>query len=190
MTRTALITGRRPESDARRRSGSRAAVSRRCRTGSVMSTSHFSMALRSDLHGTGVRVAVVEPGRTTTEIVTETDCLQMKADDIAEAMFAIRVRLRTTLTNVSDVPGNGVQIVLTHTFDREEGTGKPVCVAEAVVRSHEPAAPEDRSPGAAGSARWPTRHLPSSAITGSITAVEAQAACVPLGAVNAPFLIS
>jgi hypothetical protein len=130
MTRTALITGRRPESDARRRSGSRAAVSRRCRTGSVMST-----------------------------------CW-------------------------STTPGDGVQIVLTHTFDREEGTGKPVCVAEAVVRSHEPAAPEDRSPGAAGSARWPTCHLPSSAITGSITAVEAQAACVPLGAVNAPFLIS
>ena len=38
---------------------------------------------------TGVRVAVVEPGRTTTEIVTETDYLQMKAEDIAEAMFAI-----------------------------------------------------------------------------------------------------
>ena len=45
-----------------------------------------------------------------------------------------RVRLRTTLTDVSDVPGDGVQMVLTHTFDREEGTGKPVCVAEAVVR--------------------------------------------------------
>jgi serine 3-dehydrogenase (NADP+) len=47
------------------------------------------MALRSDLHGTGVRVTVVEPGRTTTEIVAETDYLQMKADDIAEAIFAI-----------------------------------------------------------------------------------------------------
>jgi serine 3-dehydrogenase (NADP+) len=57
--------------------------------GSKAFLSHFSMALRSDLHGTGVRVAVVEPGRTTTEIVTETDYLQMKADDIAEAMFAI-----------------------------------------------------------------------------------------------------
>ena len=51
--------------------------------------SHFSMALRSDLHGTGVRVTVVEPGRTTTEIVAETDYVQMKADDIAEAIFAI-----------------------------------------------------------------------------------------------------
>ena len=47
------------------------------------------MALRSDLHGAGVRVTVVEPGRTTTEIVAETDYLQMKAEDIAEAMFAI-----------------------------------------------------------------------------------------------------
>jgi acyl dehydratase len=45
-----------------------------------------------------------------------------------------RIRLRTTLTDVSDVPGNGVQIILTHTFDREQGTGKPVCVAETVVR--------------------------------------------------------
>jgi serine 3-dehydrogenase len=47
------------------------------------------MALRSDLHGTGVRVTVVEPGRTATEIVAETDYLHMKAEDIAEAMFAI-----------------------------------------------------------------------------------------------------
>ena len=57
--------------------------------GSKAFLSHFSMALRSDLHGTGVRVTVVEPGRTTTEIVAETDYLQMTADDIAGAMFAI-----------------------------------------------------------------------------------------------------
>jgi serine 3-dehydrogenase (NADP+) len=57
--------------------------------GSKAFLSHFSMALRSDLHGTGVRVTVVEPGRTATEIVAETDYLQMKAEDIAEAMFAI-----------------------------------------------------------------------------------------------------
>jgi serine 3-dehydrogenase (NADP+) len=57
--------------------------------GSKAFLSHFSMALRSDLHGTGVRVTVVEPGRTTTDIVAETDYRQMKADDIAEAMFAI-----------------------------------------------------------------------------------------------------
>jgi serine 3-dehydrogenase len=57
--------------------------------GSKAFLSHFSMALRSDLHGTGVRVTVVEPGRTTTEIVAETDYLQLTADDVAAAMFAI-----------------------------------------------------------------------------------------------------
>jgi len=57
--------------------------------GSKAFLAHFSMALRSDLHGTGVRVTVVEPGRTTTEIVAETDYLQLKADVIAEAIFAI-----------------------------------------------------------------------------------------------------
>jgi serine 3-dehydrogenase (NADP+) len=57
--------------------------------GSKAFLSHFSMGLRSDLHGTGVRVTAVEPGRTTTEIVAETDYLQMAADDVAEAMFAI-----------------------------------------------------------------------------------------------------
>jgi serine 3-dehydrogenase (NADP+) len=57
--------------------------------GSKAFLSHFSMGLRSDLHGTGVRVTAVEPGRTTTEIVAETDYLQMAADDVAEAIFAI-----------------------------------------------------------------------------------------------------
>ncbi len=57
--------------------------------GSKAFVSHFSMALRSDLHGTGVRVTVVEPGRTTTEIVAETDCLQLTAADVAAAIFAI-----------------------------------------------------------------------------------------------------
>jgi serine 3-dehydrogenase len=57
--------------------------------GSKAFLSHFSMGLRSDLHGTGVRVTAVEPGRTTTEIVAEADYLQMAADDVAAAMFAI-----------------------------------------------------------------------------------------------------
>jgi serine 3-dehydrogenase (NADP+) len=57
--------------------------------GSKAFLSHFSLGLRSDLHGTGVRVTVVEPGRTTTEIVAETDYPQMKAEDIADAMFTI-----------------------------------------------------------------------------------------------------
>jgi acyl dehydratase len=45
-----------------------------------------------------------------------------------------RVRLRTTLSDVSDVPRSGLQVVLLHPFEREEGAAKPVCVAEAVVR--------------------------------------------------------
>jgi acyl dehydratase len=45
-----------------------------------------------------------------------------------------RVRLRTTLSDVSDVPRDGLQVVLSHTFECEEGAAKPVCVAEAVVR--------------------------------------------------------
>ena len=45
-----------------------------------------------------------------------------------------RIRLRTTLSDVSDVARDGLQVVLSHTFEREHGTGKPVCVAETVVR--------------------------------------------------------
>jgi acyl dehydratase len=45
-----------------------------------------------------------------------------------------RIRLRTTLADVSDVARDGLQAVLSHTFEREDGTAKPVCVAEAVVR--------------------------------------------------------
>ena len=45
-----------------------------------------------------------------------------------------RVRLRTTLSEVSDVSRDGLQAVLSHTFEREAGSGKPVCAAEAVVR--------------------------------------------------------
>jgi acyl dehydratase len=45
-----------------------------------------------------------------------------------------RVRLRTVLSDVSDVPRDGLQVVLSQTFEREEGAVKPVCVAEAVVR--------------------------------------------------------
>jgi serine 3-dehydrogenase len=57
--------------------------------GSKAFISHFSMALRSDLHGTGVRVTVVEPGRTTTEIVQASDYVQLAAEDVAEAMYTV-----------------------------------------------------------------------------------------------------
>jgi acyl dehydratase len=43
-----------------------------------------------------------------------------------------RVRVRAQLTGVEDVDG-GVQVTLTHTFEREGGE-KPVCVAEALGR--------------------------------------------------------
>ena len=40
-----------------------------------------------------------------------------------------RIRLRTTLSDISDVARDGLQIVLSYTFEREDSTGKPVCVA-------------------------------------------------------------
>jgi acyl dehydratase len=43
-----------------------------------------------------------------------------------------RVRMRATLASAEDVPG-GVQIAIVQTFERE-GTEKPVCVAEQLVR--------------------------------------------------------
>jgi acyl dehydratase len=43
-----------------------------------------------------------------------------------------KVRMRATLSEVTDIPG-GVQIVVTQTFEREGGD-KPVCVAESVSR--------------------------------------------------------
>jgi acyl dehydratase len=43
-----------------------------------------------------------------------------------------RVRMRVALTSVSDVDG-GIQVKLTQTFERE-GSEKPVCVAEMLVR--------------------------------------------------------
>jgi acyl dehydratase len=43
-----------------------------------------------------------------------------------------RVRMRATLAEAHDVDG-GVQFTVTQRFERE-GTDKPVCVAEAVVR--------------------------------------------------------
>ena len=43
-----------------------------------------------------------------------------------------RVRMRVALTEVGDVDG-GIQVKLTQTFERE-GTEKPVCVAEMLVR--------------------------------------------------------
>jgi acyl dehydratase len=45
-----------------------------------------------------------------------------------------RIRLRTRLADVSDVPRDGMQVILSHTFERDDGARKPVCVAEAVVR--------------------------------------------------------
>src|SRR4051812_4159728 len=42
------------------------------------------------------------------------------------------VRMRATLSDVSDIPG-GVQMTITQTFEREGGD-KPVCVAEALSR--------------------------------------------------------
>ncbi|MTD15983.1 MaoC family dehydratase [Nakamurella sp. YIM 132087] len=44
-----------------------------------------------------------------------------------------RVRLTVELTEVTDVPGDGVQILLTNTFHREGGD-KPVCVAQSLIR--------------------------------------------------------
>ncbi len=43
-----------------------------------------------------------------------------------------RVRMRTTLTSVDDVP-SGIQVKVTQTFEIEGGE-KPVCVAEQLVR--------------------------------------------------------
>ncbi|MEA2359482.1 MAG: hypothetical protein QOI62_2742 [Solirubrobacteraceae bacterium] len=43
-----------------------------------------------------------------------------------------RVRMRATLASAEDVPG-GVQVAIAQTFERE-GTEKPVCVAEQLVR--------------------------------------------------------
>jgi acyl dehydratase len=43
-----------------------------------------------------------------------------------------RVRMRATLTSIDEVSG-GIQIKVTQTFERE-GTEKPVCVAEQLVR--------------------------------------------------------
>jgi acyl dehydratase len=45
-----------------------------------------------------------------------------------------RIRLRTILAEVSDVAGDGLQVVLAHTFEREDSNGKPACAAEAVIR--------------------------------------------------------
>ena len=43
-----------------------------------------------------------------------------------------QVRMRATLSEVTDIPG-GVQMVVTQTFERDGGD-KPVCVAESVAR--------------------------------------------------------
>jgi len=43
-----------------------------------------------------------------------------------------KLRVRAAITSVEDVPG-GVQATVTQTFELEGG-GKPVCVAEALVR--------------------------------------------------------
>jgi acyl dehydratase len=44
-----------------------------------------------------------------------------------------RVRLRTAITDVQEVPG-GVQVTIAQTFEREGGD-KPVCVAEQLARA-------------------------------------------------------
>ncbi|MGI5518968.1 SDR family NAD(P)-dependent oxidoreductase [Streptomyces sp. CA-106131] len=51
--------------------------------------SRFSTGLRSDRHGTGVRVTVVEPGRVSTEIVGATGYATLDAADVAEAMLSV-----------------------------------------------------------------------------------------------------
>ena len=43
-----------------------------------------------------------------------------------------KVRMRATLSEVTEIPG-GVQFVVTQTFERDGGD-KPVCVAESVAR--------------------------------------------------------
>jgi serine 3-dehydrogenase len=50
---------------------------------------HFSTGLRSDLHGTGVRVTVVEPGRVDTEILSEVEYRTLDATDVADAMLSV-----------------------------------------------------------------------------------------------------
>jgi serine 3-dehydrogenase (NADP+) len=50
---------------------------------------HFSACLRSDLHGQGVRVTLIEPGRTVTEAVPDAAYVQLRADDIADAIVAV-----------------------------------------------------------------------------------------------------
>ena len=50
-----------------------------------------------------------------------------------------RVRMRATLANVEEIPG-GIQLTLANTFEREgheDGQGKPVCVAETLVRLYQ-----------------------------------------------------
>ncbi|MDT0305820.1 MaoC family dehydratase [Streptomyces sp. DSM 44917] len=44
-----------------------------------------------------------------------------------------RLRATGTITEVTDVPGGGLQVVLTVTIEREGGD-KPVCVAQTVTR--------------------------------------------------------
>ena len=44
----------------------------------------------------------------------------------------MHVRLHARVASVEDVPG-GVQIAIAQTFERE-GTEKPVCVAEILIR--------------------------------------------------------
>ena len=70
--------------------------------GSKAFVSHFSLGLRSDLHGTGVRVTTIEPGMAETEFTLvrthgdqpASDKLYsganpMTADDIAETIFYV-----------------------------------------------------------------------------------------------------
>jgi acyl dehydratase len=46
-----------------------------------------------------------------------------------------QVRLRATLSTLEDVDNNGVQLMLTAAFERE-GSEKPVCVVESLMRMY------------------------------------------------------
>jgi acyl dehydratase len=48
-----------------------------------------------------------------------------------------KVRLRVTLSSVDEVPGNGLQLVLTNSFERDGGD-KPVCIADMIFRMYNP----------------------------------------------------
>ena len=50
--------------------------------GSKAFANHFTLALRADLHGTGVRVTSIEPGMVETEFTLVRTCSQQASDDL------------------------------------------------------------------------------------------------------------